>query len=349
MKSCLRGGNNVRAYRSGFSLLEVIMVTLIFSLVMAGIFQGVKSARQFTSRASLQDDLVLESRRLIQYIVTDLSSSAWYIPIDADGDGTARPPTGADFNDLAALTNPALDRDLLYYPYVIVQSASGRGTAFDAYDRAPAEIVDPASLPAALPASHRALSQEVVFLKVSRSQAAATPAEIVAPTVNFNVPPVSIAASSAARTGIDNVSIYALTSGGVVSDIPLAWESHLDAPDQNDPEDLREYAYVVTPNTLTGKGQLERRYRNGGGAVTLDRILSTDVDRIVVDTYRTLASLNVNQVRIALYLSKEQIDHPGVFQTYRIEVTAALRSTVDPEYSLNLGDWLGASGAFDVN
>jgi prepilin-type N-terminal cleavage/methylation domain-containing protein len=339
----------MRAHRSGFSLLEVTIVTLIFSVVMAGMIQGVKSIRQFTSRASLQDDLVLESRRLIQFLVTDLSSSAWYIPIDADGDGTARPPTGADFNDLAALANPALDRSLLYYPYIIVQSASGRGAAFGAYDRTAAEIVSPASLPASLPVSHRALSQEIVFLKVSRSTAAATPAEITPPLVNFNIPPTSIAASSTARTGIANDSIYATTSGGVVSDIPLAWESHLAAPDYNDPDDLREYTYVVTPNPSTGKGQLERRYRNGAGAVTLDRILSTDVDRIVIDTYRTLASLNVNQVRIALYLSKEQLDHPGVYQSYHIEVTAALRSTVDPEYSLNLGDWLGASGAFNVN
>ena len=80
----------MRVHRSGFSLLEVTIVTLIFSVVMAGMIQGVKSVRQFTSRASLQDDLVLESRKLIQFIVTDLSSSAWYIPIDADGDAMRR-------------------------------------------------------------------------------------------------------------------------------------------------------------------------------------------------------------------------------------------------------------------
>ena len=83
--------------------------------------------------------------------------------------------------------------------------------------------------------------------------------------------------------------------------------------------------------------------------MAVDRVISNHVDRVVFDTYRTSAGLGVNQVRVVVWLSRELQGQPGVYGCRHVEATVALRSTVDPEYSLNLGGWLGAAGGFEVD
>jgi len=341
-------GASVVHRRRGFSLIEMVFVLALFSGLMAALLGSLGGVGAFVDQEEATNDLALEGRKVVEQMVKDLGNSAWYIPIDLDGDGGARAPIGTDVNDLDVLLNAGLDRKLRYYPYIQVQSDTGRGERFTAHHRLASAVVDPVSLPPTLPLSHRASSQEVIFLKVRTAPTAASPAALAPARINFNTEPLTAAVFSATRAGVASDSMLATTSGGVVNDVPLAWESHLAAPDNTNPDDLREYSYVVVPNAK-GKGQLERRYRNGTGAVVTDQVLSLNIDRLVVDTYRTATGLNVNQVRITVYLSKEYREQPGLFQTQRVEVTAALRSTVDPEYSLNLGDWLGGAGAFNVN
>lgn len=342
--------------RRAFTLLEVTIALSLFTLVMAAVLQSLISVRTFTNDDEMRSDLVLEGRRIIDAMVQDLGNSAWYIPVDCDGDGITR--LNGDANDLDGLRDgtAAADRALRYYPFIQMQTASGRGDQFSAWNPPNrTDVLDPASLPASLPAEHRLLSQEVIFLKVRTAQWQADPTGLRPQRIDFTTPPPSIATFANGRSGIiaPSLNLY-IPVGNEVSDIPLAWESHEQNPDSSTPvyaanprpDYLREWGYVVATNPNNGKGRLVRRYRNGTGAVQDDRVLSEAVDRMVVDTYRTASGLNVNQVRITLYLSKAQ-DGRG-YQTHRVQVTTALRSTVDPEYALNLGEWLGTEGGHEV-
>ncbi|HYE04459.1 MAG TPA: prepilin-type N-terminal cleavage/methylation domain-containing protein [Planctomycetota bacterium] len=338
--------------RRGMSLIEVTIALAIFAVLMAAALECFGGVRRYVDQEGAQNDLVLEGRRVLATVIADVGNSAWFIPLDGDGDGVQRPPTGADVNDLDDLANPARDRALRYYPYVNVQAPAGLGAAFPLHARLPADVVDVAAYPAALPPDHRLPSQELIFLKVRTGAVAPTVAATEVRRVNFNDEVVPIAARTLARDGVPVDSVQTATSGSglsaLVSDIPLAWETHLATADNSDVDDLREHTYVLVPNPRTGRGRLERRYRNGGGAMALDRVVSDDVDRIVFDTYRTAPGLNVNQVRVTIWLSREYHEQPGLYQCQRIEATMALRSTVDPEYSLNLGGWLGSGGSFGV-
>jgi len=330
---------------------------------MGAVLQSLISVRMYTSQEEMSNDLVLEGRRIVDTMVQDLGNSAWYVPIDCDGDNLVRAPFAnpGDLDDLDGLRNGTgpLDRTLRYYPYIQVQTTLGRGSMFAAWNPPNrTDVLIPTSLPASLPAEHRLASQEVIFLKVRTAVAQTDPTTLRPQRINFNTPPLTIAAFATARTGViaPSLNIYVPTVGNVINDIPLAWESHLAIPDSAGgpayaanprPDFLREWGYVVTPNPNNRKGRLVRRYRNGTGSVQDDRVISEQVDRLVVDTYRTAPGLNVNQVRVTLYLSKAQDDGRG-YQTQRVQVTTALRSTVDPEYALNLGDWLGTEGRYTV-
>ncbi len=340
--------------RRAFTLIELVFAMALFAVLMSAALQCFGGASRYVDQESSQNDMLLEGRRVMATIVADLGNSAWYIPADADATNGVRSPLGPDLIEFDHLKDPDWDRRLRYYPYVNVQTASGRGIQFPDHDRAAADVPDTGAFPPTLPVDHRDLSQELIFLKVRSGAAAPTPAQVQPTRVNFNdrIRPMSF--YRAGRSGVDVGSVIATFSPGpistaVVTDIPLAWESHLDTPSTATPDDLREYSYVVTPNAATGKGQLERRYRNGGAAMAIDRVISANVDRIVFDTYRTTAGLGVNQVRVVVYLSRELQGQPGMFSRRRVETTVALRSTVDPEYSLNLGGWLGTAGGYDVN
>jgi len=366
--------------RAGLSLLEVLVALLIFTLIIGTTLGSVSGVRQFVDQKNLDNDLVLEGRKLIDEIVNDLGNSAWFIPGDADGDGILRPPDGNDLDDLIKLSdttiptppNPPADRTLRYYPYVLVQSNDGLPPShqfFAGFRRPPDQVPDPANYPSGVPKSHKLSSREVVFLKIRTGATAATPSRVQNENISFGVRPATVAEFKAARTAPSGggVAISALgvkPNGTRLDDTPLDWETDLtapvlpplswsqlaDRPRLANADYAREYTYAVVPEPNTGKGRLERRFRNqrigydAARAAEVDHVMSRNVDRIVVDTYRTASDLNVNQVRIALYLSHEREDQPGVFATHRAEVTIALRSTVDPEYALNLKDILAGRG-----
>ncbi len=365
------------APRRGLSVLEVIIAMSMFSIIMLAVLQSLSSMRGFISTESTTNDLTLESRRVMRELVNDLGNSAWLVTIRTS-------PPAAKATDLADLLNPAKDRLLRYYPFVVVQSTNGfpAGTQFAAWQRTAANVLqwtDPWFN--ALPAANRLPSQELIFLRVQHGPPNSSPIGFVSQRVNFNRrwDGAVIATDSRGlmsgtsdvgdgsidwRDGVqpmsqfkNGVKVPSLTvkpdivTATVVGDTPMVMESFAGSTALTNPalrfnpDYLREYSYVVVPNANSRKGRLERRWRDGTGAVVVPgEVLSENVDRIVIDTYRTLSSLNVNQVRIQLYMSKEAVDGGARFVSSRIDATVALRSTVDPEYSLNLGTWLGNAG-----
>jgi hypothetical protein len=184
--------------------------------------------------------------------------------------------------------------------------------------------------------------------------------------------------------------------------MPLRWEAftkypNLTASSTNSPpvvdlRELREYSYVVIPNTSAGgRGELVRTYKHpknnrtdsagnvtagvssgmqvigegdfnppfpgfaigspGMGAVTsdlvVDRVISDKVDRITFDTFRsdTAGALEVNQVRVRVFLSKLPSGSLGP-PTHRIvEATLGMRSTSDSGALNTLTPLLGSGGS----
>ncbi|HYE05329.1 MAG TPA: prepilin-type N-terminal cleavage/methylation domain-containing protein [Planctomycetota bacterium] len=354
--------------RRGTTLIEIIIAMSIFTVLITAVLQCLTGVRGFVDRESVQNDLVLEGRRLIDVMVQDLSGSAWYIAPVAMG-GPDQVTTGGIYATQTELQIPARDRKIKYYPYIMTQEWAGRGDAFQAFWRTPAEILDPSTLPSALPPSHRWASQEIIFVKIATAPPAATPRDIQPPDpIEFQqtdpqqtssgltwtqwTEPRRILPAYELRNSGDasnkttwSLGIIADASGAVV-DLPVRWESDTLAPTA---AQLREYSYVVVPNPVSGRGQLERRYRNasdlsGAPAAALDAVLSTNVDRLVANTYRTDATLGVDQIRITLYLSRTLDD--GTLVTDVVEATAAMRSIFNALDPVGVQLRLGEAGTF---
>jgi len=348
--------------RRAVTLLELLIAMAIIGSLMVCLMQAWLSMRSYSSQQTAAEDLVLESRRLVEAIVTDLGASTWYVP------GQAPPENGPDTTGTNELATAARDRSIRYYPYIQVQRSAGVGAEFAAHNRlASGEVLAAGDLPASLPSAHREVSQEIIFLKVRTAPAAPAPARSAVEIIDFNVPPPAIADFTARRaTAPDATSATTGAGGGVavpglrlsvdaagsVVDTPLVWDSHRPSPNG---DEYREYTYVVVPSPQTGKARFERRFRNGctntsasSAPLQVDRVLSTNVDRVRFDTYRTDARLNLNQIRVTLWLSREIVAQPGIYLTQTVEVTAALRSTSDGLNPVDLQSRLGPGGAFGV-
>lgn len=364
-------------HRNALTMIEITMATALFAIVLAITIESLTSVRRFVNGASMEDSLRGEAARVLRLITDDLANSAWMIA----------PPTNNEVVALSDPINfPDYDRnDARYYPYVVVQDYE-TATAGDAieyaidgmpndshwyqfFKRPVAEILRPDELlldKPNLPDDHLGPSQEVIFLKVSRVATASNePALLASEWINFN----QDANPSAPMEAYNNPdmlpvlpSMILAESGNQVEDMPLNWETWpaADIFDEAamafNPDQIRHYTYALVPDNRYGS-RLERRFwqqrdleggLNGGGAVYTDVVLSDLVDRIVIDTYRTSSDLSVNQIRVRLWLSRRSDDNPLIPTTYYAESTIALRSTVDPEYSLSLGDWLGRSGSSSI-
>jgi len=366
--------------RAGVSLIEVLIALSLFSLVMAFTLECMTGMRTFAGGEVGRNDLTLESQKIISTIVSDIGNSAWIID------------PAANTTDL---DNPALDRSMRYYPFVMVQAPTGVPTTTRLQDwaRSAAYVPNWTNSPyiGTIPTEHMAQSQELVFLKVQRAPPAQHP-PLSSDHVNYSTDWLGNKLTAAQvwtagvlpmtnfQTGVKVDSIVtdvqqpqSAVASDLVQDTPLVMETYPSStalvgddnfptsgpafpPHRTNPDFLREYAYVVVPDAATGKNELVRCWRNGTTYMPVyppnapnDNagydVISEYVDRLVIDTYRTLSTLDINQVRIRVYMSKDSVDagtSPVVTMTS--ECTTALRSTVDPFYSLNLGSWLGPSG-----
>jgi prepilin-type N-terminal cleavage/methylation domain-containing protein len=91
--------------------------------------------------------------------------------------------------------------------------------------------------------------------------------------------------------------------------------------------------------------------------LVVDRVISDKVDRITFDTYRTdqipdpnnaalkISGLEINQIRVRIFLSKKSSVDTGAPQKRIIEATIALRSTSDSSVVTNLTPMLGRGGS----
>ena len=346
------------------TLLELTIAMAIFTTVLAITVEALTSVRRFVNEAALDDSLADEASVVLTAITDDLANSAWLI--DAS----------TDVELLADSLEIDYDRDgARYYPYVIVQDYATATSAdptglridkngmpasggwYDAFKRPPEELVTPARLLAAkpnLPPGHLGPSQSLIFMKVQRAPNSDNPDFLFSGYVNFDRDPAPMAAfSQPDRLPILN-SLTLSEDGTQVMDMPLSWETAADTnawdPTNNrfDSDLIRHYTYALVPDERFGS-RLERRYRNrSGDPIEVHRVLSSSVDRIVIDTCRTTPVLGVNQVRVRVWLSRPAADNPLTPNTHYAETTIALRSTVDPEYSLRLDDWLGQAGKFEL-
>jgi len=343
--------------RHGMTMLELLVATAIFAIVMALVIEALTSVRHFSKASSSFESLLEESDRLMGIIIGDLANSAWFVN------------PGTDLSELA--TDEDYDRQQArYYPYVVIQDYSSdfgldgmpnksSSHWYHGFLRDQADLVRPSHLNAvkdAIPPAHQLPSQELIFLKVANGATVSDPIDHEDEWINFNIDAVPLEDYNdpSVLPHAENLMVVAAGTEGV-TDVPLNWETYTggqpwaadldgDGINDPDPDEMREFSYCLVPDAVTG-ARLERRFRNGAAsAVEVDAVLSRNVDRFAIDTYRTSADLAVNQVRIRLWLSSRGED--GRTLTHYTETTVALRSTVDPEYALRLADWLGDAGDF---
>ena len=120
--------------------------------------------------------------------------------------------------------------------------------------------------------------------------------------------------------------------------VAAVWESYqakLNFDDNQNPDNLRHFLYVVEPNSR-GSNSLVRKYLNGyngtpppASAWTLDEVLIDEVKSVEFDTWNEDKNLNENQLRLVVVL-EHQPQGPsagnGTTVIRRIDFTASMRS-----------------------
>lgn len=89
---------------SGFSLLEVMIASGLFIVVMAAVMQSMIASNNYVALAESQDDLTTESSRVMDAIAADVAASGWWFADQA-----------VDYK------SSATDRTLRYLPFVQIQ------------------------------------------------------------------------------------------------------------------------------------------------------------------------------------------------------------------------------------
>ncbi len=320
--------------KNAYTILEVTIATAIFVVVVTMVMESMTAMRGYIGHDESVYSLDMEARRVLRIMSQDLSTSAWYLPMDVD----------QKFD----LLDPGNDRDLRYYPYILTQSRAGMGNLFDHFERPDDEVVTADDFPRGwgVPDSHMLPSQEMIFLKISRGVIVDDPEELRIPRVNYNNTNATPFSDFWNGPVVNNMRL--VLDGDTISDIGIYFEA--DTSDR-----LREYSYIVRPNPRTGDRELIKSYAHrtdNGQAKSTAAIqevavpISRYVDRVVFDTYRTHPSLDVDQLRVEIYLSRR--NDVGNVNFHKATMIMAMRSTVDPQYSEHIDSWLGKSGEYPV-
>ena len=317
----------------GFTLLEVLISTAILAVIITTVMETLVASNAVYTQSDTEFGLELEARKVFRKLQHDLGNSTWYLPM-----------TPIEKFDLL---DPDLDREIRYYPYVFTQTSNGEGQLFKHLERS--DSVDDASFAALglnVTNEHRFASRELVFVKISRTQDVDNVRDTVLRPVSFDNTPT--------------VPFDEYWDGPLLEEMWLSLEDNLIVAvnlslEQNTSLELREYTYGVRYDPASKSHQLCKYYvervDNGQGSTGADLVfyetVSNRVDRIVFDTYRTDFSLEVDQIRVQLWLSKRTNDGETIM--HRASATFAMRSNVDPEYNEQIDSWLGSAGSFPVN
>lgn len=99
---------------AAFSFMEVIIAVALLATIMALAMESLMAGQNYDQFSSLQDDLAIESTRILAQIRNDLTISGWEFPTQPRATYAGVPPT--------------TDRTLRYYPFVQIQSHDGLTT-----------------------------------------------------------------------------------------------------------------------------------------------------------------------------------------------------------------------------
>ena len=393
--------------RGGFTLIETMIVVAIMGFIMTIALSAMTSMSSVSAMGAAQDELVIDSNRIIAEVGSDMSASGWYFSTATGSAGA--PYSGISFAD---------DRSKWYFPYVLQQVAEttnsnggfptatafaplARTTAYKSFSASQTagmsgllkgSPADADAAPGALGAptyanSYFARSQELVFLRatvnswnesyqIPLTTSHALPNQIQKPILHFpgtandwkqqdnhSLLQVlqasgwyesSLGASDWTRrtTGsaygkvMDGARLDLNAASGTIS-VALQWEENGNPSfqAQND-ADLRMFTYAVVPTPNgTGIGRLVRAFVRtqtsapvmgtepgqaiayaSNMAVIVDSVLSNNVTRVVFDTARHDAALEVNQVRMRVYLAKQVIGTQDLIVSSLVETTFAMRA-----------------------
>lgn len=95
-------------HHRAFSLMEVMISIALLATIMALAMESLMAGQNYDRFSALQDDLAVESTRILAQVREDLASSAWEFPTEPR-------------STYSGVTATA-DRSLRYYPYVQIQS-----------------------------------------------------------------------------------------------------------------------------------------------------------------------------------------------------------------------------------
>ena len=102
---------------AGLSLVEIVMATTILAMVSLAVIEGMASTAEFAVSSEREDDMAKEAQAILALIGEDLSRSGWEFPAF----------DSADYQT----DDAAIDRQLLYYPYLLQQSPAYRAASDD--------------------------------------------------------------------------------------------------------------------------------------------------------------------------------------------------------------------------
>lgn len=322
-----------------FTLLEVLISTAILAVIIATVMESLIASNAVYTQSDTEYGLELEARKVFRKLQQDIGNSTWYLPMTAQ--------------EKFDLLDDSLDRKLRYYPYVFTQTSNGKGQLFDHMQRS--DSVSDASFEALgleVTSEHRFASRELVFVKISRTQDVDNVRDTVLRPVSFDNTPAVPFDEYWDGPYLEEMWLQMDTDLFSGSEFIVAVNLSLE---QNTSLELREYTYGVRYDAATKSHQLckyfAERDDNGQGTTSADlqfyETVSSNVDRIVFDTYRTDFSLEVDQIRVQLWLSKRT--NSGETIMHKASTTFAMRSNVDPEYNEQIDSWLGSAGSFPVN
>lgn len=194
--------------RDAFTIIEMMIVLLVFSVVMVMVVQAITASRDVEGIFVAQDELTEDMGKMMKVFASDFAQSGWHVP--ATQANATSPPVVTPMPVLSYVLNAVTgvlepdeagsfvgDRDARYWPKIISQQSGFRSTAHPYLDRTASFQLDNSKLPLwrdapsftdAKDRHMRSLfdrSREIVFLQQVTTQWQASPDVMSEPRLSF--------------------------------------------------------------------------------------------------------------------------------------------------------------------